>query len=93
MRAKATDDAAKSPAATTKGAAGSTAYIVPARTGPVMRATWNVIDHRAVSHGSRSAGTMSAGNDRDAGATNARATPKPSAHANSGPTAVGDPPT
>ena len=59
-------------------------------TGPVISATWNTIVHRATSHGSWAGGTVSAGSDRDAGATNARAMPSASASPNRGATAVGE---
>ena len=54
-----------------------------------MIAACQVAAYRGISHGSRSAATMSAGSDRDAGATNARPTPRSSTMPKIGPADVG----
>jgi hypothetical protein len=49
----------------------------------------HVTEERATTHGTRSAGTMSAGNARAGGSANARAVPQTNANAKIGATVVG----
>ncbi len=62
----------------TNGRRMSAAYRKPARTGPATMPSSKATALRAMSQGRRSGCTRSAGSDREAGALNARAMPKPS---------------